>query len=260
MESLLAADEFPAVDLRDADGPFVIVCEHASNTLPRALGSLGLAHQDLDRHIAWDPGALDVARLIASRTGSALVAQRYSRLAIDCNRDPALADAIPERSEYTDIPGNIALSPEARKSRIKAIWEPFHAALDRLVGARLRAREPTVLVTVHSFTPVYRGVSRPWHAGIISTDERHYSDRVLAALRRDPSLLVGDNEPYSARDNVDYTIRRHGRDRGLPHVMIEIRNDLLRSRAGIEAWADRLTQALLTSSAAAGLSPAPVEG
>jgi predicted N-formylglutamate amidohydrolase len=257
MESLLAADEFPAVDLRDADGPYLIVCEHASNALPKSLGSLGLAAHDLERHIAWDPGALDVASLIAGRTRSPLVAQRYSRLAVDCNRDPTLADAIPERSEYTDIPGNMGLSAEAKTSRIKALWEPFHAALDRLIGGRLRARKATTLVTVHSFTPIYRGQSRPWHAGIISTDERSFSDRVLAALRRDTELTVGDNEPYSAKDNVDYTIRRHGRDRGLPHVMIEIRNDLLKSRAGIEAWADRLTKALMMSSTAAGMSPAP---
>jgi predicted N-formylglutamate amidohydrolase len=257
MESLLAAEEFPVVDLREADGPYLIVCEHASNALPRSLGSLGLAAEDLQRHIAWDPGALDVARLIAERTASPLVAQRYSRLAIDCNRDPALPDAIPERSEYTDIPGNLALSPEAKKNRIRALWEPFHAALDRLIGARLRSRKATTLVTIHSFTPVYRGQERPWHAGIITTDERSFSDRVLAALRRDAELVVGDNEPYSAKDNVDYTIRRHGRDRGLPHVMIEIRNDLVRSRAGVEAWADRLTKALSMSSSAAGLSPAP---
>ncbi len=260
MEALLAADELPVVDVREADGPLVIVCEHASSVLPRALGTLGLGAEDLQRHIAWDPGAFDVARLVADRTESALVAQRYSRLAIDCNRDPVLPDAIPERSEYTDIPGNVGLSPDAKKSRIKALWEPFHAALDKVIGARLRAKRLTTLVTIHSFTPVYRGISRPWHAGIISTDERSLADRVLGALRRDPTLVVGDNEPYSAKDNVDYTIRRHGRDRGLPHVMVEIRNDLLRTRAGIESWADRLTDALLTSSSAAGLSPARAEG
>jgi predicted N-formylglutamate amidohydrolase len=260
MESLLSADEGPAVEVREADGPFVIVCEHASNILPRALGTLGLAPQDLQRHIAWDPGAFDVARRLADRTGAALVWQRYSRLAIDCNRDPALPDAITARSEDTDIPGNIGLSAEAKKSRIKALWEPFHAALDRLIVARLRASLPTALVTVHSFTPVYRGVSRPWHAGIISTDERSFADRVLTALNRDRTLLVGDNEPYSAKDNVDYTIRRHGRDRLLPHVMIEIRNDLLRTRDDIEAWADRVADAIQTSSSATGLSPVGAEG
>jgi predicted N-formylglutamate amidohydrolase len=255
MESLLAADEFPAVDLRDADGPYVIVCEHASNALPRSLGSLGLARQDFERHIAWDPGALDVASLIADGTGSPLVAQRYSRLAIDCNRDPALPDAIPERSEYTDIPGNMALSSEEKTSRIKALWEPFHAALDRLIGARLGSRKATTLVTVHSFTPIFRGFERPWHAGIISTDDRSFSDRVLAVLRRDPELAIGDNEPYSAKDNVDYTIRRHGRDRGLPHVMIEIRNDLVRSARDVAAWSERLTGALKESADAIGLIP-----
>lgn len=255
VESLLAADEFPVVDLREADGPFVIVCEHASNVLPRSLGTLGLAPQDLTRHIAWDPGAFEVARLVGERTASPLVAQRFSRLAVDCNRDPALPDAVVERSEYTDVPGNMGLSPEAKRSRIKALWEPFHAALDRLIGERLRSRKPTTLVTVHSFTPVYRGFERPWHAGIISTEERSFAERMLAALRREASLVVGDNEPYSMKDNVDYTIRRHGRARGLPHVMIEIRNDLIASRAGVEAWAGRLTTALHTSSAATGASP-----
>jgi len=244
MDLLLSADERPVCEIREADGPFVVVCEHASNRLPRALGSLGLGADDLKRHIVWDPGAVEVAAGIADRLGGALVTQRYSRLAIDCNRDPSLPDAITTRSEDTTIPGNVGLSDAAKASRINEIWRPFHEALERLLTARREARRATALVTVHSFTPVYRGVSRPWHVGIISTDERSLADSVLKGLRREAGLVVGDNEPYSAKDNVDYTIRRHGCDRGLPHVMIEVRNDLLATAAGQEEWAVRLARLL----------------
>ena len=244
MDALLGLDEGPAVEVREGSGPFVIVCEHAANRLPRALGTLGLAAADLQRHIAWDPGAADVAAGIQQAVGGDLVLQRFSRLAIDCNRSPELPDAIVGVSEDTVIPGNAGLSAAQKQGRIEAIWAPFHAALERLLDRRHAARRQTALVTVHSFTPVYRGVHRPWHVGIISTSERRMADAMLAALSRDPALVVGDNQPYSARDNVDYTIRRHGRDRGLPHVMIEVRNDLLRAAKDVGAWAERLAEAL----------------
>lgn len=256
MGALLAPDEEPAVDVRDGGGPFVVVCEHASNRLPRALGSLGLRAADLDRHIAWDPGAAEVAAGIAAGTDSTLVLQRYSRLAIDCNRDPGLSDAITPLSESTVVPGNVNLSSEAKASRISALWSPFHAALERPLDARRAAYRPTGLVTIHSFTPVYRGIARPWHVGVISTPDRRFADALLARLRRDRHLVVGDNQPYSAKDNVDYTIRRHGYARGLPNVMIEVRNDLLRTARDIGAWVERLTEALLESAAAIGLAPA----
>jgi predicted N-formylglutamate amidohydrolase len=240
MKSLLAAGEHPAVEVRVGDGPFVVVCEHASNRVPQALGTLGLATRDLQRHIAWDPGALEVATGVADRLRGAVVRQRFSRLVIDCNRDPALPDAITAFSENTPIPGNLNLSSEDKTTRINEVWRPFHEALEHLLDGRKEARRPAALVTIHSFTPVYRGVSRPWHVGIISTEERSLAESMLSGLRRDPALIVGDNEPYSPKDNVDYTIRRHGRDRGLPHVMIEIRNDLLASETGREEWATRL--------------------
>lgn len=240
MESILATDEPAAVEVREADGAFVIVCEHASNRIPKSLGSLGLDAAALRRHIAWDPGAVEVARGLADRLKSALVTQPYSRLVIDCNRDPALADAVTDFSEDTPIPGNAGLSSEEKSSRIGEVWSPFHAALGSLLDRRASSGLNSILVTVHSFTPVYRGVARPWHVGIISTEDRSLSDAMLERLRQDAALTVGDNEPYSAKDNVDYTIRRHGLDRGLPHVMIEIRNDLLASAGDREAWADRL--------------------
>ncbi|MCR4283394.1 MAG: N-formylglutamate amidohydrolase [Bauldia sp.] len=251
MGALLLPNELPAVEIREGRGPFVVVCEHASNRLPRALGTLGLSRAELERHIAWDPGAAAVAAGIAERLGGDLVVQRYSRLAIDCNREPGLADAVSTHSEDTPIPGNAGLSGEARSDRVAALWEPFHAAIDRLLDARKQARRATVLVTIHTFTPVYRGVARPWHVGIISTDDRRVAEPMLASLRGDKRLVVGDNEPYSAKDNVDYTIRRHGRDRGLPHVMIEIRNDLVADEEGQREWIARLARELGALGAAA---------
>jgi predicted N-formylglutamate amidohydrolase len=256
MGALLGLDEEPAVEVRDGSGLFVVVCEHASNRLPRALGLLGLTPADLKRHIAFDPGAAELAALIAAKTGGALVRQRYSRLAIDCNRSPELADAIAAESETTVIPGNRDLSAAAREDRVAAIWRPFHDALAALLDERRRLGRTTVLVTIHSFTPVYRGVARPWHAGIITTAERRFADAVLAELRRDRSLVVGDNQPYSAKDNVDYTIRRHGFDRGLANVMIEVRNDLLTNREAIADWARRLIEALELSAAGLGTADA----
>jgi predicted N-formylglutamate amidohydrolase len=251
VSALLEPNEPSAVEVREGHGPFVIVCEHASNRLPRALGDLGLSEADLMRHIAWDPGASPIAEELASALGGDLVRQRYSRLAIDCNRDPKLADAIAARSEDTPVPGNAELSAEARGERVAALWQPFHAALERLLDERRQARRPTVLVTVHTFTPVYRGVARPWHVGIISTEDRSVAEPVLAALKAERALVVGDNQPYSPKDNVDYTIRRHGHDRGLPHIMIEIRNDLVADEAGQGEWTARLARALAALDVAA---------
>ncbi len=259
MDTLIGPDEGPVVDMSEGDGPFVFACEHASNRLPRALGNLGLSPADLERHIAWDPGAADVADGLAARLGGDLLKQRFSRLAVDCNRAPELPDAIATLSEDTEIPGNMGLAAEARANRIATFWAPFHAALERLLDRRRRERRSTALVTVHSFTPVYRGVARPWHIGIISTDERSLADAVLAVLRRDRTLTVGDNQPYSASDNVDYTIRRHGRDRGLPHIMIEIRNDLVRAAKDVAAWTELLAGALLEGATAVQLVPARVQ-
>jgi predicted N-formylglutamate amidohydrolase len=250
MDSLLAADEAPVFEVREGRGPFVVVCEHASNRLPRSLGTLGLPASDLSRHIAWDPGAVEVAVGLSAELGGDLILQRYSRLAIDCNREPSLPDAVTERSEDTEISGNLNLTSAERAARVATFWTPFHAEIGRVLDRRAAARQPTTLISVHTFTPVYRGVARPWHVGIISTDERSLPDAILAGLRRERGLVVGDNEPYSAKDNVDYTIRRHGRDRGLPHAMIEIRNDLVADAAGQSAWIARLAGVLRASRAA----------
>jgi predicted N-formylglutamate amidohydrolase len=253
-EPLLASDEPPPADWREgASDPFLLVCEHASNRVPRSLGDLGLPPEAFERHIAWDPGAARLTLGLAGRLGAEAVLQRYSRLVIDCNREPHLADAITPFSEDTAIPGNRDLDEEARQARIASIWAPFHSLIERRLSERIAARRPTVLVTLHSFTPVYRGRERPWHIGIISTTDRRMAEPMLEALRRDGDLVVGDDQPYSARDHVDYTIRRHGRERGLPGVMIEVRNDLLRTEGDVAAWADRLAGALVESVARIGM-------
>lgn len=226
-----------------AGGPLVVLCDHASNHVPRRFGGLGLGPADLLRHIAWDPGALGVARRLAARMGAALVAGGVSRLVIDCNRDPGAPDAITPLSETTPIPGNQAVTPEDRAWRIAEVHAPFHRAVDEVVAAQA-AMGPCAVVAVHSFTPVYRGVARPWHVGVLFDEDRRLADPLLASLRRDPTLVVGANQPYSPADRVYTTLARHARPRGLPCAMVEVRQELLGTHADQVAWGDRLAAAL----------------
>ena len=166
MDALLAPDEGPAVEVCEGRGPFIVACEHASNRVPKALGTLGLPLRYLERHIAWDPGAAELSVGIATNLGGDLVLQRYSRLVIDCNRDPDDVDAITPFSDATEIPGNVGISAEVKANRVDALWAPFHAALERLLDLRHKTRRPTALVTVHSFTPTYRGVARACDAAV----------------------------------------------------------------------------------------------
>lgn len=244
MELLLASDEPAAVEVHHADGPFLVVCEHAGNRIPRSLGGLGLESGDLGRHIAWDPGALEVARGIADRLNGTSVVQRYSRLVVDCNRSLDVPDAFTTFSEDTRIPGNVELGESEKASRIAEVWTPFHDAIDRVIESRISAGLPTCLVTVHSFTPVYRGVIRPWEIGVIFDQDRRLADAVIQRLRQDTNLSVGVNQPYSPADRVYFTIDRHATPRGLPAVMIEIRNDVVADEVGQRHWAGKLASIL----------------
>ncbi|MDQ0394158.1 N-formylglutamate amidohydrolase [Labrys monachus] len=227
------------VENADGAGRYVIVCEHASNVIPGRLGDLGLTAADLTRHIAWDPGALGVARVLARELDAPLVSCRVSRLVIDCNRDPAMFDAIPLRSEDTDIPGNAGLDEAERQRRVGEVYEPFHACIAAAVEAK-RVSGPVAVIGVHSFTPVYRGALRPWHIGVLFDHDESLSAPMLAALRRDETLTVGANEPYSPGDRVYHTLDRHGQSRGLSSVMIEIRNDLLSTEQQEAIWGMKL--------------------
>ncbi len=244
---LLAADEPPAVLEvgRDRPSPFVIAVDHASARIPRRLGSLGLPAAELTRHIAWDIGALEVARRVADALDAPLLASNYSRLVIDCNRDPSVATSIPVLGEHTEIPGNIGITAEERAARRAEIFEPYHAALRALLDERQRAGRRTILVTQHSMTDVFKGSRREMQAAVLYNRDRRFAGLVLDALRQEPALtLVGDNEPYFVSDDTDYSIPVHGEARGLPHVEIEIRQDLITAATGQDEWGARITRVL----------------
>jgi predicted N-formylglutamate amidohydrolase len=244
---LLAADEPPACTVERAEGasPLLLVCDHAGNRIPRRLGSLGVSAADLRRHIAWDVGAAELARRMAVRLDAVLVLQTYSRLVIDCNRDPKVAQSIPTRSEVTDIPGNRDLPPAERQARIAEIFKPYHDQITRILDARQAASRPTVLIAVHSFTPYYEGWgARPWHIGILYNRDTRLPRVMLDLLRGESGLTVGDNEPYRVSDETDYTIPVHGEGRGVLHVEIEVRHDEIENEAGLETWAARLSRFL----------------
>lgn len=230
---------------------FVIACEHASNFIPPQFGALGLSNAERQMHIAWDPGALPVARRMAEILDAPLVESCVSRLVIDCNRPLDAPDLIPELSETTVIPGNRGLSPAERQARIAASWTPFHDALSGLIADRQAGGGQPALVTIHSYTPVWKGVPRPWHAGIIHDDDDRLALPLIAALQNISGLCVGINEPYAPKDRVYFTLERHARPLGLECVMVEIRNDEIASPASQQKWAETLTKALADTRSAA---------
>lgn len=243
---LLESDEPAAVfsERRTGASNFVIVVDHASPRIPRRLGNLGLPPAELKRHIAWDIGALGVASQVAAALDAPLVAQNYSRLVIDCNRDPLVASSIPKVGESIDIPGNIGLEARQTQARCAEIFDPYHRHIRGLLDERLAAGRTTILVAQHSMTNIFKGVRREMHAAVLYNRDRRFAGMVLQALRREAGLTIGDNEPYFVSDETDYTIPRHAEARALPHVEIEIRQDLLLDDAGRAAWARRLTRVL----------------
>jgi len=226
----------------DGHSPFLFTCDHYGRLLPRALGDLGLPAGELERHIGWDIGIAGVADQVARALDAHLVAQRYSRLVIDCNRPPSAPNSIPMISELTTVPGNEGLTREAAELRRHAIFAPYHDRITAVIDARLRAGQPTVLVALHSFTPIYAGIARPWHIGTLYHHDRILPPLLLKALRAEPDLVVGDNEPYAVSDATDYTIPVHGEARGLINSGIEIRQDLITEPEGQRQWADRLVR------------------
>jgi predicted N-formylglutamate amidohydrolase len=256
-------DEPPAFAIVNPEGMgrAVLACDHASSCIPRRLGTLGLEPKDRMRHIAWDIGAAEVARRLSSRLDAPLVLAGYSRLVVDCNRPLGVEDAFAERSEDTEIPGNIGIRAEERAERAETFYWPFHDSLHRLIETRVQGGTVPVLVCVHSFTPVYRGVSRRWHIGVNYRMDARVAALALAGLRREADLTVGENEPYEVSLDGDYTAPVHAERRGRPHVLFEIRQDLIASEAGAQAWADRLAAvlrpALVHGGVNAFIEPAP---
>lgn len=250
---LLTAEDPTPARVTDPDGsaPFVLLGDHAGRLVPRTLLELGLSQVELSRHIGWDIGIAALGAGLSIALGAPFVEQRYSRLVIDCNRGPEATDAIPLVSDATPIPGNARLSDVDRAERSAEIHEPYHAAIANLLDRRRARGQETILVALHSFTPMMRGVARPWHTGLL----HHLGDTslvapMLTALRRDPALVVGDNQPY-AMDGIDYTVPRHTYP-ALPYIEIEVRQDLLADDIGVALWAGRIAGALASVWASRG--------
>ncbi len=242
--TLLGPLDPPAVAVRDFGQrrPAVVVCDHASNAVPRALAGLGVAADVLNRHVAWDIGAGALASALAARLELPCVLAGYSRLVVDCNRDPGRPASMLAESDGDRIPGNESISPAQRAARLTEIFEPYQAAVTAALAA---TQNPyPALIAVHSFTPVMQGRARPWHCGVLWDRDPRLPVAVLAALRSEPGLVVGDNEPYSGRDPADYTVSRHAAAHGRPHVCLEIRQDLLLDERGVAEWVERLARVL----------------
>jgi predicted N-formylglutamate amidohydrolase len=244
---LLASDEPPAVVTLRPDGrsPFVLVADHAGRRVPRALGDLGVSESEWRRHIAYDVGIEPVVRFMADSIDAPAILQPYARLVIDCNRPFHAPSSIATVSEITPVPGNVKLPPAQIAARRREIFAPYHDAITALLDTRQRKSAPAFLVAMHSFTPVYKGERRPWHTGVLYNRDSRFAAFVLRLLREQDELTVGDNEPYDVSDDTDYTIPVHGEQRGLPHVAIEIRHDLIETEADQRAWAQRMCAILI---------------
>jgi len=223
---------------------FILTADHAGRAIPRQLGNLGLPDSELERHIAWDIGIAGVTELLARALDATAVLQAYSRLVIDCNRHPGWASSIPGISELTAIPGNETLRPAEREARRREIFLPYHQRIAELLDRRKAAGRRTVLVAMHSFTPVFKGEARNIDVGILYNRDARLARIMLDLLRAEGDLAVGDNAPYAITEASDYTVPEHGERGGLPHVEIEIRQDLIGEATGQAAWADRLARLL----------------
>jgi predicted N-formylglutamate amidohydrolase len=243
---LLAPDEpAPARVLRESStSDFVLTADHAGKIIPRSLGTLGVASADLERHIARDIGIAGVTENLSRALDATAVLQTYSRLVIDCNRDPSWPSAMPAISEFTAIPGNADLSEADRLARASEIFLPYHHRIAALLDARAAAGRRTVLVAMHSFTPVFKGEPRAIEVGVLYFRRTRLAGVMLELLRNEGDLTVGENAPYALTEDSDYSIPFHGERRKLEHVEIEIRQDLLASPEGQAIWADRFARLL----------------
>ena len=234
----------PLIEGRERAGDVILVCEHASNALPQPWGDLGLTVAQREAHIAWDPGALGLMRGLAQRLDATCISATASRLIYDCNRAPDRPGAMPARSELHDIPGNAAISPAQRAQRAAALYIPFHDALHALIAERIALGRRPVILTIHSFTPVYFGQPRRVEFGVIHDADPTLAHAIVTEAEARTALKTGLNEPYSAADDVTHTLRLHATPYGLTNAMLEIRNDLIASPEAELAMADTLAPVL----------------
>lgn len=231
-----------------AAGRFVLVCDHAASMIPDRFVNLGLDSVVIAEHIALDIGALAVARRLSAALDSPLVYPTVSRLVIDCNRAEDHPGLIVSETEFGPVPGNQAITNDERRLRITEIHRPFHEQLAAVLRERATRRVSTTVIAVHSFTPVLAGHARPWHLGLLYNTDTRFAHRLEAELAAIEGVIVGLNVPYSpCADGVYFTLSRHAEAVGLPCVMIELRNDLIRDEAGQTLWAERLAAGLARS-------------
>jgi predicted N-formylglutamate amidohydrolase len=223
--------------------PLLLVCDHASRLIPRSLGDLGLDPAALDRHIAWDIGAAELTRRLALRMSATAVLAGYSRLVIDCNRQPGDPQSIVEVSDGTVIPGNRALKDTEQEARAEAIHWPYHHAIDYAFSRLRRLGPEPVLLSIHTFTPSLAGEDRFWDIGVLWNRDPRLAVPLMERLRRYQELAVGDNQPYSGRE-IAYTLNLHAGSAGLAHAAVEIRQDHCESAAELDRWALLLADAL----------------
>lgn len=246
------------VEVANAGGssPFVLVCDHASNAIPERYGDMGLTETERLSHIAWDPGALELSRGLSARLDAPLVASHVSRLVIDANRDVASPGLFWTLSEATRIAANENLDADERRHRIDSYYRPYHDAITALLDDRQRQGRASILVCVHSFTPVFLGVARPWEIGLIHGRDDGLTRALQSALAAiEPPLTIGWNEPYSALTGVTFTLEHHGDARGIDATMLELRNDEISDTAGVNRWVDILASALSQAAASSRSLP-----
>jgi predicted N-formylglutamate amidohydrolase len=225
------------------DPRFLFLCDHASNALPERYGTLGLGADELERHIGWDIGAANVTRHLSQAFSAPAVLALYSRLLIDLNREPVDPTLIMQLSDGAIIPGNRTLDEAERHFRLSHFYEPYHAAISSEIDRALAGGQVPLLVSVHSFAEKWKFFERPWHIGLLWDRDERAIKPLKKILERNPDMVIGDNEPYSGELKGD-CLYTHATLRGLPHVLFEIRQDLIGDATGVAKWAGVLEAAL----------------
>ncbi|WND01849.1 N-formylglutamate amidohydrolase [Temperatibacter marinus] len=233
----------PEVINPESECDVLILCDHASNHVPKEFDSLGLEEMSLAEHIAWDIGAEQITRKMCDMMGMTAVIQRVSRLVIDVNREPGRDSLIPVVSDGTAIPGNRNLSFEQTQNRVEAYYTPFHQVIEECIAHRLKRGRTPLIIGMHSFTDRMAGFQRPWQIGFLWNKDPRLAQAMIGMLERETTLTIGDNEPYSGKD-LYYTMQRHGADNGLAQTTIEIRQDLAKNEKQCTEWAALLCDVL----------------
>ncbi len=244
--ALLASDESPACEIVNAGGaaPFVLICDHASALIPRALDGLGLDEAVRTRHIGWDIGAAELARRLSARFDAPLVLAGYSRLVIDCNREFDDPTSIPTVSDGIEIPGNRAIGAAQAEARQRIFFAPYHDAIEAAIAGFTERGHAPAVISIHSMTPVFEGAERPWEVCVLWNQDPRVAVPFLDNLRGEGDIAVGDNQSYSGRDDYGYSIRHHAEEPELPHVLIEVRQNLIDTNHGAARWSERVARAL----------------